>query len=105
MIYAESTLLSLFILLGWYAQMERDAGLSNPFHLNELHHLYISAPFVALGGTWAWVALLVGLDDFDQHFYECFQVSPLHWLFGVTLWRWAFVRRLVAWLNAKLGRK
>jgi hypothetical protein len=105
MIYAESTLLLLFLALGIYAQMERDAGLANPFQLNELHHLYFSAPAVLLGGAWAWVALLVGYDDFGQHFYQCFDMSPLHWLFGVTVWRWTFVRRVVAWLNARLGRK
>lgn len=105
MIRAEIVLLAAFVALGLYAQFERHVGLENPFRLNELHHAFWLAPLVLVGSPWNVVALIGTYDDLGQHFFETFGVSPLHWLFGQTLWRIPWVRRVVAWLDRKLGKK
>jgi hypothetical protein len=83
------------------------AALLRLGRLRELHHGYYGfalGVFAAMVGAprLEIVALVILWDDTIQHAIQCVYpafLSPLHWLYGVTLWRLSLVRRLNAWLD------
>jgi hypothetical protein len=87
------------------------AALIRLGRLGELHHGYygfLIGGLAAMGNvSWLELAAIVVLwDDASQHAIQCVYptfLSPLHWLYGVTLWRLRWVQllnaRLDAWLD------
>jgi len=103
-----------FVLIGIEAFMQRVTGLKSPFDLLEFHHAYIGAALVALG-FWMhtplgislqMLGLIFTIDDLVQHGVQTYSgdrdyQSPLHQLFGKTLWRVPGVPMLMAFLDAR----
>jgi multisubunit Na+/H+ antiporter MnhB subunit len=75
----------------------------------EVHHEYIGLILlligIALRSLWvasAGAALMV--DDAIQHAFQRWggtssRISLVHWLYGVTFYRWRLMQRLNAWLD------
>jgi hypothetical protein len=60
------------------------------------------ASFIILIGS------IIASDDLLQHIIQYFNPayrSPLHRLFGATLWKWVWVQKLCHWADHLFGRK
>lgn len=106
-------LLGAFFVTVAEARILEGVGLQRPrrVHADEMHHVYLGALIVVLGYLVAWPLLLLGLivmaDDVYQHWRqvwcaEPYYRSPLHRLYGWTLWRLSWIRRLNRWLDDRL---
>jgi hypothetical protein len=82
---------------------------------DQLHHEYEGLLLVliafavkaAIGGVLRWTGVALMLDDALEHSVQrltgdLFWQSPLHRLYGLVYARWAWVRELNAWLDARL---
>ena len=94
-----------------------NAGRPKPhpdIYLDEFHHGYLGDALVILGwatSTW-WLILpgvLLRLDDTVQHVAQLDNPrfdSPIHALYVDEIyWRYAWVRKLNAWLDRRFGAK
>jgi len=80
--------------------------------LRETHHGYYALPLLIAGTVmqWPWlqwVAIGLLLDDACEHTVQLanpdVHFSPLLWLYGATLYKVPWVRRLNAWLDRRLS--
>jgi hypothetical protein len=108
-------LLLIFLLTAGEAAILRTMYLHADFRIGEMHHEYLGILLVGagwfvhggLGAALMALGVLLMLDDTWQHWKQTWDSepnyqSPLHWLFAVTLWQLGWVRRLSAWLDARL---
>jgi len=79
----------------------------------EMHHAYlgVALALIGLAFDWralAWAGVAILADDSVQHAAQRWWLGPqsrlslLHRLYGKTLYRWAWVRRLNEWLDRRL---
>lgn len=105
MIYAA---LIVFAAL-WWAALVLGPQVDD-LRIAEWHHAHLGVALAVLGLAlgWpalAWVGVGVLADDSVQHAAQRWwlgsksRLSLLHWLYGKTLYRLAFVRRFNQWLD------
>lgn len=108
----ETALLCWFLSVGLEAMLQRQMGMRSPFRMREWHHAYVGGLLVLLGWylrspTGCFLQLLglvLTFDDDYQHTEQTLNgdiefMSPLHRLFGATLWRVPGVPALVRFLD------
>lgn len=107
----EVGLFGVFFVAAADAAIYRGVGLRSDFRIGELHHAYLGGLLVVVGwfvSPWLMVAgVLVTGDDTWQHHVQTWRCepeyrSPLHRLFGATLWRWRWIQDLTRWLDERL---
>lgn len=108
----EVGLLGVFLLTAAEAGILRSMGFREAtFRIDEFHHSYLGPPLVIVGwwtSPWVmFVGVVLTADDTYQHWRQTWCAepeyrSPLHRLFGATLWRLRWVRDLSKWLDQRL---